>query len=143
MADIGTALKTYLKTKTAVTDLIGTGADARIYEQEAKQGVALPYIVYIVYAVGSYEDLDGAVGVATNRIEVNCYAATAAAAYALAEAVRLAPLQGYEGTMGSASVFDISSAGGYETRYDRPTEGANTLRFWVSRDYIFNHTEST
>jgi hypothetical protein len=143
MADIAEELKTYLKSISAVTDLVGAGTAARIYTHRAKQGVTLPYIVFQVYEGQSYEHLTGITGVAMNRVEVNCYAATSSAAYTLAEAVRLAPLQMFRGMMNSTFVHNVTSDGGYERDFDPPDRGGNQRRYFVSRDYLITYEEPT
>lgn len=143
MADICTELITYLKTITAVTDLVGTSTAARIYFGDAKQGVDLPYIVIRVFDGSSYECLGGISGLASNRIEVNCYGATSASAWALAEAVRLAPLQKYRGTMGSTYIHEVASPQGYAKDFEPPTNGDNRKRFNVVRDYFVHYAEAT
>lgn len=136
MGDIALDLKTYLKSTTAVTDLVGAGTAARVYEDEAKQGVVLPYICFEIFEGASHEHLIGISGLNENRIQIDCYAGTSIEAYALAEAVRLAPLQMYRGAMGSSYVR-VTSNGGYERGRDRPVAGAIQKRYWISRDYMF------
>ena len=142
MASISSELKTYLKTKSAVTDLIGAGTAARIYPHTAKQGVALPYIVYEIFQGESYEHLGGISGLAENRIQIDCFAATSEGAYALAEAVRLAPVQMFRGTMGSTAVT-VSSDDGYESGYEPPEKGGTQKLYFVSRDYFITYAEAT
>ena len=142
MPEIAEELKTYLKTKPIITALVGAGTASRIYTHRSKQGVSLPYIVFEVFEGSSAEWINGISGIATNRIQIDCIAATAAAAYTLAEAVRLAPLQMYRGTMGSTFVNGVTSNGGYEKGFDTPTTGGNQRRYWVSRDYIFTYAEA-
>jgi len=141
MADIGTEIITYLKTKAAVTSLIGSGTAARIYLHEAKQGVALPYVVIVVYSGESHEYLSGISGLSENRVEINCYSATNAGAFALAEAIRLAPLQMYKGTIGTTA-GSVRSPDNYSQEYVTPIPGDNTKRFLVSRDYFVTHLEA-
>lgn len=143
MADIYTTLESYLKTITAVTDLVGTGDNARIYLEEAKPDAQLPYVVMEVFDAGSAEDLQGPVGMATNRVQIDAYGEAASDSFTLAEAIRLAPLQGFSGTMAGAFIDDVSSSGGYSQGADRPSKGSNTKRYWTSRDYLFNHKEAT
>jgi hypothetical protein len=143
MADIANALKTYLKTITAVTDEIGTGDNARIYLDEARQGAALPYVVITTFAAGSKEDLQGAVGVAQNRVQVDCYADSSAKAFMVADAIRLAPLQGRRGTIGGVYAYDVSSDGGYDRGSDHPSTGSEQTRYICSRDYVITFVEAT
>jgi hypothetical protein len=64
MPSVEANLITYLKTKPAVTGLVGTGDDARIYLEFAKQGVALPYIVIELISGQSFETLSSISGIA-------------------------------------------------------------------------------
>lgn len=143
MPSVAANLITYLKTKPTITTLVGTGADARIYELEAKQGVALPYIIIQVFDGISYENLSTISGVAENRVQIDCYAASAAEAYTLAEAVRLAPLQMYRGTFGDGWSNGIRSPQSYESGKTPPTQGGNDHKFWYSRDYFITYQEAT
>lgn len=143
MPDIGSELITYLKTKSGITSLVGSGVNARIYKHDAKQGVSLPYIVIYVYEGVSTQHISAISGVASNRVEVSCYASTDAGAYALAEAVRLAPLQMYRGTMGSTYVHTVDGESSYDQNRDVPVKGANEIRYWYSRDYFIHYTEPT
>ena len=141
MGNIAADLKTYLKTKTAVTDLIGSGTAARIYQDTGKQGVALPYVLFEQLSGESEEHLGGISGIAENLFEVSCYAATQSGAYALSEAVRLAPLQTYRGVMGASYVrviADSASAG-----HDPPVKGGNQRRYFERRYYRIIHDEAT
>lgn len=142
MPSIGTELKTYLKTISAVTDIVGSGTAARIYPHTAKQGVAMPYIVYETYPGESRQHLGGISGIATNRIEIICYAATSAAAYSLAEAVRLAPLQMFRGTMGTTTVNGVSATPAYEFGFEPPVKGGAQKRYWISNDYFVTYAEA-
>lgn len=143
MADIADELKTYLKTITNITNLIGVGTAARIYPTRPAKPVALPYIVFEVFEGSSAEHLDGISGIAKNRIQLDAYAATSGAAHALAEKIRLAPLQMYRGLMGSTFVNNTSSNGGYRRGSVPPVKGGHKLEYWVSRDYMITYSEPT
>lgn len=148
MGNIVEDVRTYLKTKSAITSIVGSGNDAKIFLYRAKQSepdrpIAEPYIVMEGFGGGSDEHLGGIGGIATNRIQIDCYSTTAALAYTLAEAVRLAPLQMYRGTAGSSTIVTCSSNGGYRQGEDPSPFGSSQRRFWVSRDYIIQHREAT
>lgn len=142
MPDIAAELITYLKTIPAVTNLIGSGAGSRIYSSEPKQGVALPFVVFTVFVGGSTETLGAIAGMADNRIQIDCYGATSAQAFEVAEAIRYAPLQMYRGAMGAAFAASVTSLDGYARGYDQATTGGNQRRYWVSRDYDIYYSEA-
>lgn len=144
MADISSALKVYLKTKSAITDLVGSGTAARIFKRVPRQKTTLPFIVITLFEGISSEHLGGISGLAKARVQVDCYAATSAGSYALAELVRLAPLQGQGNlTMDSVNVRDVSSPSGYSDGDDPPYEGSSENLFYHSRDYFISYQEAT
>lgn len=144
MPDILADLRAYLKTKSAITTVIGTGDDARIYLHDAKEGATLPFIILEIFEGESNEHLGGISGIASNRIQIDCYGITSTAAYNLAEAVRLAPLQMFRGTMNSSSkVVNVTGNVSYRRGFDPPVSGSSQKRYWVSRDYIVMYTEAT
>src|SRR5688572_1798557 len=97
--------RTYLLTKSGVTDLVGTGDDARVYPGFLPQGVTLPAIVLVTVSDVPSHDMDGANTWTVARVEVACYAASAPGADALVEAVRMVS-DGKSGTtMGGSTVF--------------------------------------
>lgn len=141
MADIVAELTTYLKTQSPVTDLVGTGTAARIYEEDAKQGTTLPYIVLEVFEGETFTHLTGLSGLARNRVQIDSYGSSSTQAHSLAEAIRLA-IAHKRVTMGSTQVREHGN-GSYERGRDQPVRGGGQRRWWVSRDYIFTYNEPT
>lgn len=141
MADLETELKVYLKSKASITALVGIGDAARIYLGFPKQGAALPFIVFDVFGGPSAEHLGGISGMAENRVQIDCYGLTSAAAKAVADVVRYAPLQGHRGAIGALTATGVTSPGGYRHGFDDPSAGANQARFWHSRDYFISYNE--
>lgn len=137
MADIGEALTQYLLSKDAIRTVIGN----RIGPDALDQGSPLPALVYFVIDSISGEDLQGAVGVAHTRVQIDAYASTRRAANALQEAVRKAPLQGFRGNMSGVFVHGVSRGGSVRSTYDSPTEGSDLRRYLQSADYIISHGE--
>lgn len=143
MPDILSDLRTYLKSKTAITNLVGSGDASRIYFHDAKEGATLPFIILEIFEGESNEHLTGISGICSNRVQIDCYGVTAAAAYNLAEAVRLAPLQMYRGNMDTSRVCNVTSSVSYRRGFDPPVSGSAQKRYWVSRDYVITYTEAT
>jgi len=98
----------FLKSKSTVTSLVGSGANARIRPTKLKQGDALPAIRYVVTSGAGHEDLLGPVGVRQPNLQIDCYGSTRSAAEALGDAVRDALLAFWRGTMGSTTVKGIN-----------------------------------
>ena len=144
MADISTALITYLKTISNVTDLIGAGTAARIYHDEIPPKAAEPFVRIEWFGGDSEEALADIVGVAFADVQIDAYATTTAGAYDLAEKIRLAPLQKYTGgTWGSVTVESVTSEENYRRGKDSPEGGDHDPRYWCSRDYRIEYNEAT
>lgn len=141
MASVGENLKEYLKTKVAITGRVGSGDNARIYLEYPKQGAVQPFIVIETFEGLSNEYLSGITGIARNRVQITAFDESSADAYTLAEAIRLAPLQMFRGTIGDTFANSIKSDTSYRSGYDPPTAGANNQRFWYSRDYFVTYEE--
>lgn len=139
MPDIGENLIAYLKGKTPITDLIGAGVGARIYQNLAKQSVPTPFIVIEEYPGESFECLNLAANMSSTRFQIDCYGATADEAFELADNVKLAPLQMYRGPMGVMFATNVSSDASYRKGYDPAIPGGNQKRYWVSRDYLVTY----
>lgn len=143
MADIVDEFKTYLKTISGVTSLVGSSTSARIYDDTPKQNVSLPFLVVVEGGGGqSNEYMGGIAGMAEAVLHVYAFGTTRAAANALAEAVRLAPVQGYRGLMGSTQTRCL--AGSHrDSGVDDPRDGSYAPRFWCRRIFNVFHYEAT
>lgn len=144
MADFGDEFKTYLKTITAITNRVGSGSDARIYPDRIREGAAMPAIAYVEGGGGhSFEHLGGISGLAETVMHVYTYGSSRTEANDLAEVVRLAPLQGFDGTMGSTAVRAVSASGHRDTGFDTPRHASDRPRYWTRRIYNIHHAEAT
>lgn len=143
MPSLESELKTYLLTKSAITDLVGSGSSARIFEDRPRQNRDTPFVVITTFDGVSTEHIGGISGLARNRVQIDCHGATSAEAYTLAEAVRLAPLQMFRGTMGSTYVNSVTSEFGYRKFSYEKAKGSDTQVFVRSRDYIVFYQEAT
>lgn len=142
MADLANDLKAFLKTVSAVTSIVGTGSDARIYLGTARQRGSKPYIVFDVYRDESYEHLDGISGLCRNRVQIDCVGGNSAQAFTLHEAVRIA-LQAARTVTMNGTRYKVESAEGYERGDDTPESGSDVPRYYIERDYYFTYAEAT
>ena len=140
MSDVAADLITFLKTQSSITDIVGAGTAAKIYEEDPKQAVGLPYIVFEVFEGKTEQHLGGISGLATNRVQIDAYQSTRALAYTLAEAIRLA-LAGKRQTF-DATLYRETGQDSYQRGRDKATKGGNQARYWISRDYIFTFDEA-
>ena len=130
---------THLRTKSTITDLVGT----RTYVGKLPQQVTtLP--VLLVQRISTTHDrhLSGASGVATSRLQLDVWAATAASARAVAEAVRVAVDGDSSLTMGTTKVAAVLDDGESST-YEPADDGSDTGEFRITQDWIVHHAETT
>lgn len=90
-----------------VTAIVGAGADARIYPDEAKEGAALPLIVYERQQSEMTHTVHGALAVTRTTVAVTCWADKRSAAEALCDAVQTA--------LRTADAWAVDRDGQYET----------------------------
>jgi len=144
MADFSDEFKTYLKTISAITDDVGSGTAARIYPDRLREGATMPAIVYVEAGGGeSFEFLGGISGLAETVMHVYTYGSTRTQANDLAEVVRLAPLQGFGGTMGATAVTSVSASSHRDTGFDPPRHKTDKPKYWTRRIYNLHHAEAT
>ena len=86
MASAEAALIAVLLADPAVAGLAGN----RVFLQGARQGAGYPYISLVRISTGAASHLAGAATLEWPRLQIDCWAETALAALALAEAVRSA-----------------------------------------------------
>jgi hypothetical protein len=75
---------------SAVTALLGSGANIRLYPDEAPQGTQPPYAVYTHIVGIPQSQLVGAPGIDAHTVQVDCYSKTRDQALQLAGAIRAA-----------------------------------------------------
>lgn len=143
MIDLGPELKTHLKSFSAITDLIGTGTSARIYEidivRQKNTPILPPYIVYKVFEGVSHTHLNGISGIDRNRVEIKSYGDNRANAFTLARLVN-GYLQQYRGPFGSIFAHIITSDNTFIHGRDIPVVGGNIRRHYFERDYMITYT---
>lgn len=113
-----------------------TALTNRIYHDPAPLGVAAPFITFFRVTSTRRANLTGPLGAASPVIQVDCCAATAAGAAALADAVRGA-LDGYAGTSGGVVVTHARLMEDRSFYEDGPVP-----LYRRSADYLIQHRES-
>lgn len=136
MSDIGLGLRTYLLTKTAVTNVVST----RIYPDVLPQNATFPAVVYSEFGSDHNDQLSGAAGLYHPRVFIDCYAATRSAANTLAEAIR-GVLHGYWGAAGSETIRAAQLEGRVKDIV-RPQDGSDLRQYRTRLSWRFAVTES-
>jgi len=132
MATTGSNIRTYLLTKSAITDLIGT----RLRPSSLAQTDTLPAMTYQELFTNHSYTLNSAAGIEECWLELVCFASTRTATDNLADVLRQ-QLQGFRGTAGNVEVISSQlddSGHGFEVPQDDSDAGKYraTLRFRIS-----------
>ena len=93
-------IRTYMLTRTAITDLVST----RIYFQKLPQNATFPLLVSNRISTKREYSHSGDSNLTTPRVQYSCYAETWTAAKDLAEQI-VSEMSGFSGTAGSTTVY--------------------------------------
>lgn len=138
MSDFATDLKAHLKTITAITDIVGSGNDARIYQDLAPEGRPLPYILLVETGTGEIEEtLVGGPGIAQPEFDVIAFGSTRAECNHLGEVIR-ENLHRWSGQMNNSTQVQNTSLNQYrQTGTDNPQDKSYAPRYWARYFYEF------
>jgi hypothetical protein len=136
MSDIGVGIRTYLLTKTAITDIVGT----RIYPTILPQNATLPAIVFDVFGGTPDDVLTGSSGSFRAVVDLECISANHITSNDLAEQVRLVT-QGYFGAMGDEQINAARLLSRSEN-YVQPIDGSDVGRHVVSISLEITHNQT-
>jgi hypothetical protein len=131
------ALYGYLARQAAITALIGSGDDFRLYPDLLPEGIAYPAVAYFRVSTPRLHTLDGPSGFAQPRFQFSVWGNTKSDVIAVVEALRLT-LDGFRGQMGDTQVRAILSDDemGDHDQYD-----GNTRSFHRVIDFHVSHEE--
>ena len=93
-------IRTYMLTRTAITDLIST----RIYAQKLPQEATFPSLVYNRISTQRTYSHSGDSNFTKPRIQYSCFAETYEDAKDLAEQI-VSEMSGFKGTAGTATIY--------------------------------------
>lgn len=137
-------LVTYWKSVAAITALVGSTTNARIYPDQAKQGAALPHLVYTRASGGNvFRHLAGMSGVRTSVLHVYAYDSSRSGADALAEAVKQSMHSGFarasrSGVWVNACFVDDATDDGV----DDVAPGTDVKKYWSRLVLRIVHAET-
>lgn len=146
MAVMEEALCEYLLTKSAVTDLLGSGDNARLWPIDsmpqnydaAASGTAATYEIISSDDIHTLSDRSGLV---QSRVQIATYAATRKAANSAARAIKNCGVVALKGTSGGVDFRGVSVASGIETFAESPTDGGQEYRFICDFDLMISYVE--
>jgi len=129
-------LRAVLAADATLTGLVGT----RIYPGVRPQGSALPAVVFLMISSLPDYHLGGPSGLESERVQIDCYGATYAAAMEVAAAVK-AKLSGFSGDQGSTS-FRAIFVEGERDEFDGSTDNVTNIHR-VSLDFMVHHRRAS
>lgn len=129
-----------LRSKPAISVLVGEGVNARIYPDIMNQIATLPAIVYEENGGESVEHLAGGAGVCHAVVHVYAYGRTRREANVLAEVIK-DELRPYRGAIGNHFVNGITATRHRESGVDASQDKGDSHRYWTRRVYDIWHTE--
>lgn len=134
--DITAALIAYLKTVSSVTALTGSGALARIYPDDLKQGITATACTVSRISGGTVGYMGGRSGLNHATFQVVSYGATRAAADALDNAILDDIGDAGNITMGSVKTTECAVVDGTrDSGDDLPVDGSDARRYWARTSY--------
>lgn len=134
MADITAELIAWMKTRSAITALVGSSTGARIYPERPKQGVATPYCVISQNGGRAVTHLGGRSSLRETTFEIFSVGGTRAQADQLSTAIDDELTPG-DKTMGSTRVTDCVQNMHRDSGDDLPIDGSDQTRYWARSSY--------
>ena len=136
---ISADLLTYLKTVSAVTNIVGSGSAARIYPDAIKEGAARPCVVFQRSTSGEMSGIGGGLGLYRTQFEIYSFAATRAAADELDEII-YDNLQGGNRTLGSTIATEVYvGESDRSSGADSPVHGTDQYDYYALTRYTIWH----
>lgn len=138
MADVNIAVRTYLLTKTAITDLIGQ----RMYTDALPQGATIPAVAMSTVSETYDHAIDGLGGIVASRIQFECYASTRIVSLSIADAIIWCGIDAIKGTYSSINIRSVMVEDGRRCFTDADTAGGDAQRYVTSFDLLVTHLRS-
>lgn len=142
-SDLGVILRSYLLTKSAVTDLVGQ----RIYADVLPQGATMPSVGIFIDDENYDHALDGLSGTVATRVRLECYATTRLVSNATAEAIVWCGIDQQKGRLtytvtGTTYTADIRSVmveSGKRYFTEPDTTGGDSQRYVTTFDFVITY----
>lgn len=112
----------------------GSGTDARIFPEAARQGAQQPFIVYTQAAGHSIKNHDGVDPCETMALHIYAYSDHPSTSRTLAKAIRdrmLAAGNGADSVVGDGTTILVCNGGLVDSGYDHANDSSDRKRFWV------------
>jgi hypothetical protein len=149
MADVASGFRSFLvnNTGTNITSIVGAGALARIIPDDLPQDIQLPCVIYSKISTNHEHVIGsdwGRGGMATCRLELECYASTRSASSSLADTIMdcvCGPLYRLRGVYGGVNFLDVMVGQGARTFNDTPTDGSDERRYVTVVEFMVSYLD--
>lgn len=135
------AIRDYLLTKTAVTDLV-TGA--RLQPEVISQGWTPnqgPFVYFEIVSSDEEHTLADRTGFVSTRFKFVCVAGSRLTANATARAIKNCGLAAMKGTYSSVSIRGVEVESGIRTDVEKVDSGQNDYRYYTEFDVMVHYLE--
>ncbi len=137
------AILARLKAVTAITDIVGSGANARIYPEHLPQKPTLEAITFKLVSAPRIHASGADPGIVRSRWQIDAWAKTYRAARDLGDAIRgdgaASAFSRWSGTLDSTAVQDIFLEN--ELPLTEPGGGEGDMLYRNSQDYMVHYKE--
>lgn len=138
MAEVRSATRAYLLTKSAVTDICGQ----RIYAQSLPQGATIPAVTMTTISESYDHDLVGLAGIVQTRIQFECLATTELVALQLADAIIWCGIDTLKGLSSGINFRSVMVENGRRCYEDPDTTAGDEQRRVVNFDLLITYLRS-
>lgn len=132
MSDPIKAVRVYLLTKTALTDLIGQ----RYYQKQLPQNATIPAVTTKISSETYDHALDGLGGIVSTRIQFECYADTSEVARNVAKAIIWSGIDAIKGLYSLTQIRGVLVEDGMREFEDDDTAGGDMQRHVCTFDLM-------
>ncbi len=137
MADVAIAIRTYLLTKSTVTDIVGQ----RIYADMLPQNPTLPAVTFSKVSTSHDHTISNLAGLAHCRLQFDCYATTRTTANEICEVIRKCGVITQKGTLSGVDVRGVRLEDGQRNFVEYTRDDSDDHRYVTNFDLAIDYAE--
>jgi len=137
MTEVTEAIRLFMLSKSAITDLIGS----RIYADITPQSATLPAVAVSKISTRHDYTLSTFAGLAHSRLQFDCYASTRSVSNEIAEQLRISGIVGTKGVTFGCNVRGARVESGQRNEIDYSQENSDDHRYVTSLDFEIDYSE--
>lgn len=136
MADVVSAVRTYLLADTDITDLIGQ----RIYLDVLKQNATLPAVLVYKLSERREHKLSGLTGMKITRLAFECHSLLRLTSNAIADAIMECGIDAVKGVTNSVDIRSVQVEAGQRNFYLEDPSGGDDHTYVTAFDLLVHHS---